>query len=59
MPSAAYIPCADPESFFVSNFDNVFLFLVDEGIQKPLKAGHHFNGVSLACQWWPNTECCE
>ena len=65
MPSALYISCADTESFFLSNFDNVFfLVLVDEGIQKPLKAGHQrqpakhrFNGISLACQWWHNTEC--
>ena len=47
------------------NSDNVFFFFFKgERIQISLKAGHHrpasetpFNGVSLACRWWPNVEC--
>ena len=46
------------------NSDNVFFFFKGERIQISLKAGHHrpasetpFNGVSLACRWWPNVEC--
>ena len=41
-----------------------FFFLKGERIQISLKAGHHrpasetpFNGVSLACRWWPNVVC--
>ena len=41
-----------------------FFFFKGERIQISLKAGHHrpasktpFNGVSLACRWWPNVEC--
>ena len=50
-----------------SNFENFFLllYLVNEWIWIPLKywaimglpAKRHFNGVSLACRWWPNIEC--
>ena len=47
------------------NSDNIFFFFFKgERIQISLKAGHHrpasetpFNGVSLACRWWPNVEC--
>ena len=41
-----------------------FFFLKGERIQISQKAGYHrpasetpLNGVSLACQWWPNVEC--
>ena len=41
-----------------------FFLFYGERIQISLKAGHHrpasetpFNGVSLACRWWPNVEC--
>ena len=43
------------ESFYQrgSNFDNVFfyLFLVDEGIQIPLKAGHRLPATETPFKW--------
>ena len=45
-------------------WQSFFFFFKGERIQLSLKAGHHrpasetpFNGVSLACRWWPNVEC--
>ena len=52
------LTCADPESFFQSG-PTVFLFLVDEGIQRANidpPAKRHLNGVSLACQLWPKID---
>ena len=58
--------CADPESF-VRDGPIFVLFLVDEdgGSKYHYKRAiigmlvkRHLNGVSLACWWWLNIECC-
>ena len=52
----SYLPCANPEIFVRGGPTFTIFFLVDEGIQIPLRVGHHrpqekrhLNGVSLAC----------
>ena len=48
---------------WIRTLKTFFFFFKGERIQISLKAGHHrpasetpFNGVSLACRWWPNVE---
>ena len=44
------LTCADPESFFQRG-PTFFLFLVDEGIQIPLKAGQHRPASETPYKW--------
>ena len=47
-----HVACADPESFFFRRGPILTTFFLDEGIQIPLKANHHWPASET-----PNIEC--